>query len=450
MNADPEFVDLLHYHLAIKLEERVPRGARISRMWTDKEQQLWGSLVHPGPRVPFGLIPHVVGLAEHYGFDCKVVDSRDRPDASDPWGEVSMPWRPYQDKIFQRMCAESAGVVDCCPRGGKTAMAARYIDHLGLNTVYMAPSVQIVRQTFERFHEFWGDRVGRLDSAASKKHKDPSRQVIVTTPNSAVRMPPEWWETRDLMVIDECHHAATETAHKINQLAHSVYYRIGLTGTHFRSKEDRMAMTAVLGPALAVVSAVDLVPEYLAHPQVVFMRHRAEKIRGHYSNFPRVYKQGISALDSRNALVTTTAEQQLAEGRATIVLTRHRKHADLLAKMITGAVSVKGGENALTSRLVREFTEGAFDCLVGTTVIGEGIDVPRASSLIYASGGHGGVPMAQSYYRPLTVSPGKDFGRIFDFYDEHHPMLIGQTRTRLELARQMFGDNVSVTEGYVG
>ena len=122
-----------------------------------------------------------------------------------------------------------------------------------------------------------------------------------------------------------------------------------------------------------------------------------------------------------------------------IVLTRRRAHADLLGSLIHNAVVVKGGEGVLSSRAVHDFQEGRHQVIVGTTVIGEGVDVPRASALVFASGGNDGVMMMQSYFRPLTARPGKEVGRIYDFIDSHHGTLRKHSENRIAMARAQLG-----------
>ena len=156
------------------------------------EGEFYGSLLRKDRRVAFGLIPHVEQLAKHYDVAFNTRDIREVPEEQYPWFSVTMPWRPYQNRVHEALLRNSTGVVDCSPRGGKTAMGARIIDVLGQPTVYMAPSVQIVRQTYERFCAYWGeDSVSRLDGSAARHEKDPSKPVVVTTPASALGMSQE-------------------------------------------------------------------------------------------------------------------------------------------------------------------------------------------------------------------------------------------------------------------
>ena len=431
------FLTYLARHLSVPVEPGTEQGFRFGVMWNHAGKR-WGSLLK-GESVPAGLVPHVEAIAKHYGLPCYVADRRERPEERYPLHVIRAQWRPYQDEVQRRVLAHAAGIVDAPPRSGKTMMAARAIDALNTTTVYIAPSVQIVRQTYGVFCGIFGeDFVSRIDGDASDRERDPSKQIVVTTANSAVALGQEWWDTRELLIVDEFHHAAADTYHRINALAQRAYYRYGWTGTHFRSGDDALAMEAVCSYVLHKIPVDYLIDNgWLAPPRVFFAPVYASPTGGH--DFRTAYQRGIVECPERNDLVVLVARTLVENKIPTIVLTRRRAHADSLAERIPDAVAVKGGENALTSASVKDFLKGRFDCLVGTTVIGEGVDVPRAAALVYASGGSDGVQMMQSYFRPLTASSGKAVGRIYDFIDSHHGQLRKHSERRIEMAREQLG-----------
>lgn len=435
--APPWFLRYLGRVLSVPVEPGTKAGVRFGAIWWH-QGECYGTMLQ-GSRIPAGLTRYAVHLAEQYGLLCHVTDAREQPEDQIPWWSVSMKWRPYQERVHKGIVRAATGVIDAPPRSGKTAMAARLIDTLAHPTIYVAPSVQIVRQTYDRFVRFWGhDFVSRIDGSARDDQKDPSKPIVVTTPQSALALDEAWWATRKVLIIDEFHHSAAETYHKVSLAATSAYYRYGFTGTHFRTGDDRLAMDAIASQVIASISLEELVPEYLAYPQVKFIRVKAPGVSA--ADWRVAYRQGIVESPERNDIVVQLANTLLENRIPTIVLVRRRKHADELAERIHGAVAVKGGENALTSRAVLDFTEGAHQCLVGTTVIGEGVDVPRAAALIYASGGSDGVAMAQSYFRPLTAYKGKTVGHIYDFVDQHHRTLRRHSGNRISMAKRLFGE----------
>lgn len=428
------FRDYAARHLSVPVEAGVDkRGTKFSYIWWH-EGKPYGSLVH-GTRFAAGLTPHVLQLARHYKLPATLQDVRDVVDPSSPLRSVSASWRPYQDEIHAKLLKSPTGVINAVPRSGKTLMAARIIDELGLPVLYVAPSVQIVRQTYQVLVKHFGhDAVGRLDGEADEHEKDISRLIVVATTNSAVKQSQEWFDTRKMLIVDEFHHSASETIHRINDLARFAYYRYGFTGTHYRSGFDNLAMEAICSQVLQRVGVDDLVRDgYLAKPNVVFLKPKADRITA--DSFATAYSRGIVKSEKRNACVAEITRKLAHELHIpTIVLVKQRAHADALGKLIQDSVVVKGGESALTSAAVKDFADRKIPVLIGTTVIGEGVDVPAAGALVYASGGSSGVLMMQSYYRPLTANPGKTEGWIYDFTDDHHAMLLRHSRKRSSFA----------------
>lgn len=436
----PALEAALQWNLSVELEdpEKVKIGLRYSRVW-QYGRKVYGTLYHPAgeqpARVPSGLVAHAAATALQLGIQYTIVDKRHRPQDGYPLHTVKMPWRPYQDAIHDLVIRQGHGVIVVPPRGGKTSIAARAIDAFGINTVYVAPSVAIVQQTYEVFcNHFGSEWVGRIDGEATAKER-ADKLIMVCTAQSAVAQSEAWWRSREMLIIDESHHAAAETYHQISVLAGHIFHRFFLTGTHFRSRGDDLAMHAIAGATLAQVSVKQLVEQgYLATPRMFYLNYQAPRVTGTRRDFKRLYQQAIVSGEYRNRLVVQLAKDLMSRGDQVIVLTQRRMHADALGEAIPESAVAKGNEGALTSQTVRSFLAGRFGCLVGTTVIGEGVDVPKASALIYATAGAGGVRQIQSYFRPLTAAPGKTYGRIYDFVDRQHELLLEHSAKRIETA----------------
>lgn len=450
VGAPPWFGGMLRRHLAIPLEptsdkaQQRERDLRFGRTFMH-EGMPWGSLVRDDGRVPSGLTAHVLALAKHYNEPCGLIDRRKRPEENIPWWCVRAPasgWRPYQDEVHKQIIRYGSGVIDAPPRSGKTLMAARAVDAIALPTIYIAPSVQIVRQTYETFVSHFGDQlVSRLDGDATDAQRDVSKPIVIATFASAVRQSVEWWATREVLVIDEFHHAAAETYHRINELAVNAYYRLCFTGTHFRSGQDELAMQAIASQVLYRIPISYLVQNgYIAAPRIVQFPVRTRSLE--HLPYDEAYDEGIVKCDDRNQLIVKLATGLANAGVPTIVLTKRRQHADVLGDLIPESVVVKGGENSLTSHAVKAFCDGRGYVLVGTSVIGEGVDVPRAGALVYASSGDATVQMMQSYFRPLTAREGKTTGLIYDFADRHHSTLARHSANRRSFAEKYIGTRV--------
>lgn len=438
--ASPDMLARLRRHLAIPVEpdRRTKLGTRFGSFFSavdeHGERTFWGSLLH-GQRIAAGLTPHAVAILQHYKQACDVRDVRVRPQEQLPLWSVRGTWRRYQDVVHERILDAHVAVVDAPPRSGKTLMAARAIDTLNLNTLYLAPSVAIVKQTYGVMRSFFGDDlVARLDGEATSAERDIGKQIVVSTVQSALAQPKEFFDTRDVLIVDEFHHGAAESYHRINQLAEHIYYRLCFTGTHFRTGEDGLAMEAVCSNVVASIPIGYLVEGgWLATPRVIFSRVEAPRVTS--KDFAETYENGIVGCEKRNKLIAFIAKSYASSGIPCIVLAKRRWHADRLGSLIDDSVVVKGGENALTSDAIKEFRAGRIPVIVGTTVLGEGVDLPNAGAVVYASAGAGSVQQIQGYFRPLTGQAGKTLGYVHDFKDIQHPTLVKHSRSRINMAK---------------
>lgn len=435
------FLTNLAHHLAVPIESgKVKKGRRFSNVFMFQGAP-YGSLLHAN-RTAAGLTPHIVAIARYYGLSCEVRDTRQRPDDAFPWFSVQANWRPYQDGVHQEILKHGTGIIDAPPRSGKTMMAVRAIDTLAHPTIYLAPSLAIVRQTYQVMVKHFGpDLVGRLDSQAQPHEKDITKPVVVATPQSALKQDQQWWDQRKMLIIDEFHHSAADMYHRINEKAHNIFYRLCFTGTHFRSGEDKLAMEAVCSTVLYSIPVPYLVHHgWLVPARVVFAEAGGPKLATR--DYKKAYKEGIVEREERNAKVIHIAKTLAASDIQTIVLVKRRKHADQLGERIPDSCVVKGGDNALVSNRIQHFRDGRYSVLIGTTVIGEGVDLPTAGALVYASGGTDSVTMMQSYFRPLTANHGKQVGLIYDFVDSHQRTLLRQSERRIKFAELHLGHKV--------
>ena len=69
--------------------------------------------------------------------------------------------------------------------------------------------------------------------------------------------------------------------------------------------------------------------------------------------------------------------------------------------------------------------------LIGTSLLGEGVDLPAADALVYARGESAEVSLIQNAYRVGTAVTGKGSAIIVDFADRHHRKLMLHSHERM-------------------
>lgn len=397
------------------------------------------------PWFPTGLLPHVLRLGTKMRFPIQITDKRSRPEPGVP----EWPSEPVVDRDYQ-LAAVSAGelvgrgVLDMPPRSGKSRTGIELQRRIALPTLWMAPTDRIVRQTVSVFEHFLGANYAVQQIGA--KGIPFSAPVVCCTAATAIRLPQEFLDTRQVVFVDEVHHSAASTYHKIFKRMPHVFYRFGMTGTFFRSGQDGMALHAVLSNVIYKVSSQEMLNRgYLVPTDVVFVPIDGPRVRKVPQTFTAGHgKYGIHEHEARNKVVSSLAVFLAQQGKRVLVLVGTKKQGRwLAAKMRDSLPKVERTEfesvefvsadmaRPLQTRILSSFNERQeVRVLIGTSILGEGVDLPPADALVYARGEKAEVSLTQNMYRVCTAMPGKTHSLIVDFSDRHHRKLLEHTMER--------------------
>ena len=394
----------------------------------------WVRMVQADGKFPTGLLRHVerqLTLRAQTSFE--VDDNRGSP----PQGSELSPRIPLYD--FQESARQSAisagrGVIDLPPRSGKTRIAIAIVASLGVPTLYVTPGIGLVKQTVAAFNEFFpGLAAGQSGAPNAKERRALLRALVwVTTPQTAVKLPNI--HARQLLIMDEFHHAAATTWQAVSEQAVGAWWRFGLTGTHFRADGKDMEMAAVLGRSVFKRSVSEMVElERLVPAHIAMLRCLGPPAD---ADNKTCYKIGVVEHEHRNAIVAYAASELQRRGFRVLVLVKQIGHGEELARLIPRSVQVDGRDNEAVDQRLAQLARGEIGVVIGTSVIGEGRDVPAADALVYAAGGKSRVKVKQDYFRVLTASPGKKVGIIVDVADLHHGKLFEHSVHRMMLYRE--------------
>jgi superfamily II DNA or RNA helicase len=402
-----------------------------------------------------GLLPHVVrALRLRLGITADVFDERVAP----PTAAFSIvpvpPLYDFQKEALVAFLEHGRGIVELPPRSGKTHIAIAVIIRLSVPTLYVVPTVGIARQTVEAMRRYMphGDVMqltGGAPTAKRKRIMAGTRVWVVTPPTAAGPRPQRKGQhrrgitgigSRHLLIIDEFHHSAANTWQDISLSANNAYYRLGLTGTNYRADGKDMLMRSVVSRTVYRRSVSDMIAASRLVPAFVAMLRVPGRVddRG----FRTYYVNGVVENDARNQLIAQSCAKLVAAGRRVLVLVKEIKHAERLYEITANSVQVDGRNHQAVAEAIAAMQSGKVKVIIGTSVIGEGIDVPAADALIYAAAGRSKVKVVQDFYRVLTANEGKKFGVIVDFADNHNEALLKQAAHRLDLYRREFQADV--------
>ena len=302
----------------------------------------------------------------------------------------------------------------------------------------------MAQQTYQRLLDLFSDWGGQVDCAPdfylltggppkTRKAQVAARKAVVyvATADTATSMPQAWWDRIQCLIVDERHHQAAKTYRAMNALACNAYYRWGFTGTNYRSQEhEQVALEACLGRVVARYTISEMIGRgVLVRGRVVFWPIDYPGIKS--QKFKKSYGTGIVDSDLRNRMVVYAASELVQQGRKVLVLVHQIRHGEKLQAMIAGSRFVQGSDGPEVRAAVAQLDAGEIRCLIGSPVVGEGLDCPAADTLIYAKGFKARVTHTQDTFRVLTADGVKEDALIVDFADRHNNSLLDHSVVRM-------------------
>lgn len=312
---------------------------------------------------------------------------------------------------------------------GKTLTIARMIWELGVKTLVITPNKSITDNMVDTLVKHFGK--GKVSKLSTKMTK--TNDINVCNIQALIKMNPELFNDLDCVIIDEFHHASAATYQEVNEKhLRNCYYRIGMTATNFRNDGSDLALEAVLSEVLYEYTIKQAIADgFLIRPKF----HIEETSLEARSTYQKEYKEGIVENEERNDLIAQIAEHHAAD--SVIILVQQIEHGEKLKDMIPSATFLHGDEkDSVRVNVMNDYRKGKIKCLIGTSVIGEGVDLPRASILILAGGGKAKSAVMQNVGRVLRPFEGKTTAIVYDFTDTGSSYLEEHSKLRQEIYQQ--------------
>jgi superfamily II DNA or RNA helicase len=255
--------------------------------------------------------------------------------------------------------------------------------------------------------------------------------------------------------------SAAKTYHELVAKCPSIYYRYGMTGTFFRSGEDALAMHAVLSKTIYKVTAEELVERgYLVPTDVCYLPVNGPRAKGGPTFQTGCGKNGIYQHEYRTDLAAWATQVLTHHGHKVLVLVGTKEQGNTILDRLKHQYPTPAGrqfravEFVSTNRpahicqnIIDTFAESsAIQVLIGTSMVGEGTDLPNTAACVYCPGQKAEVPLIQAAYRACTAVPGKTRALFVDFSDRHHRTLMDHSLERLSVFWKEATFNVEVLE----
>ena len=419
-------------------------------------QGLWDGrrhLLNKKGEFDIGLLGRIRRVLDDHGCQYQMVDTINPEPQPIEVGldEEEVELRDYQQKAVDIVREQKIGIVQVATGGGKTTIASGIIADIAQKTFFMVHTKDLMYQAKEEFERMLGQPIGQMGDGvidlkpitvatmqtlslfANFKYvasKDESNQKEKAIPKGKLEkhgaeVKKAIRECR-VLIWDEVHRIACETALSVSKAMKNAEYRIGLSASPWRDDGADMEIESAMGDKIYVLSATDLINMGHLVPPIIRidrMPSQANKL-GRRVNYNDVYRMDIVENSERNQRIVKYYEDLTSQGISTLILVKQIKHGNILKKMISeqyDPIDFLSGRDASQKRLdtIQSLRTGDRIGLIASTIADEGLDIKRLGAVILAGGGKSSTRALQRVGRAIRPFEGKTHAVIIDFLDEN-------------------------------
>ncbi len=387
----------------------------------------WTRMLTATGHFPAGLTEFLTVELAEAGYAVGIDDRRTRPDPhpSISAAKVLLPLDQHQQAAVEAAHAATRGIVEFPTGSGKARILAATVARLGVPTLVLVHRKVLLRQLYDEIRETLDipSLVGMIGAGV-----DDPRPITVATFQSIAHRLKNYPEPAAAMLAkfhavlpDEVHHlGGAKTYEAVMKALTNAYYRIGFSATAHRSDDEtKMRVTGWLGPIQSKMTVTQAIETRRVVPADVYMIDPGEP---HPDGLPwqEAYTKAVVRHEGRNRICVELAVRLKG---LSMILVERIEHGRTLNAMLhdIGGLNFQFLDGAAPERR-RELAldrarEGRLDVLIGTEILGEGVNVPAVRNLIVARAGRAPHRTIQAVGRGTRAHDGKDRVRVIDFLD---------------------------------
>lgn len=326
--------------------------------------------------------------------------------------------RSGQKAAIEHARACNRGIIAMPTGTGKSLVIAMLIAERKVKTLVIVPNLSIKHQLIATIARLLGDmnniQIENIDSAALKCTTD-----------------------FDMLIIDECHHAAAKTYQRLNKVNwKGIYYRYFFTATPFRNDpEESLLFEGIAGEIIYQLSYKQAVADGSIVPVEAYYIE-IPKQKTNADTWAEVYSELVVNNKERNMRIAHLMSTLEAVRIPALCLVKEIKHGNILSDM----TSIDFANGREESSYLGEFNCGMINALIGTTgIVGEGVDTKPCEYVIIAGGGKAKSAFMQQVGRAVRTYPGKESAKVILIKDASHKFLSRHFTAQCAILKEEYG-----------
>ena len=343
--------------------------------------------------------------------------------------DCSIPLDDYQQSAVEAMKDRKFGILQSPPGSGKTRMGIALMTELGLKTLWIAHTKDLVDQSKESAEQHISPNlIGTITEGKVSIGSGVTFATIQTLCHLDLRRYKDIW---DVIIVDECHRCSgtptsmTQYYKVLNNLA--ARYKFGLSATVHRSDGTIKATYALLGKVAYTVpekAVAERIMKVGIKPCFTEIRLSRECLNTDGTlNYAKLitYLTGNTA---RNQFIADSIER-----KPSLILSDRLSHLEKLMNLLPvdmqeDAVMISGKMNSGKGKIERkqaleDMRSGKKKYLFATySLCKEGLDIPRLERLYMTTPIKDYAVVTQSIGRIARTFEGKEAPICYDFVDD--------------------------------
>lgn len=406
-----------------------------------------------GDTFPTGHLHIVEALLAERGSQFEVKDLRKKPNTFHifRWSNPPPPLRYFQEEIVEIAEREGRGVFACSVGSGKTRILTELIKKFEVTSLVILPSAALVEQTERVLVDAFGVKnVGVIQTAKVKKGgKLPP--IMLTTIQTLASLHKQGLLKKAIadvgfVYVDEFHHAGSESYTKLLPELDHVFYRFGGTGTFLRNDHRTMNLYGFLSNCIYHYTPQQAIADGFLTPVTYKMFVLPGQANGDYQKEYSLNFCGGKPMIGKiiDLILGIPDDEQIL-----ILVDRKEKSGQIISDELFKACLTNrfvSGDDKRADIIdaIEAFNEGRERILIGSTVVGEGVDIRATTHLFLATGGKSTIKIVQALGRCVRLHPGKDHSYVYDFSFNPSRFMRKHAGIRIGIFREYFAGNVEV------
>lgn len=355
----------------------------------------------------------------------------------------------YQQQAIEKALKKRNGVIVAPCGSGKTQIALAVAARLGLRTLWLTHTGDLMRQSMERAKKCFSlplSAYGTITAGRVNAGEVLTFATVQTMARIDLEKYQDFW---DVVIVDECHKCVGTPTNimmfykVVNSL--NARFKIGITATPKRADGLERCMFALLGETIHEITQKDVKDTTCpVHVHFIETGYTPDLNCVLSADGTLSYTRLISELtndENRLSVISRMVCDSARSGQKIIVLSERVAHLEDLFRWCAGFGFSREKMRILSSmktkrgRIEREtalsdLNSGEINVVFATYQLAkEGLDVPSLNLLVLASPQKDRTTVVQSVGRVSRKAPGKAAGIVWDFVD-NFGMLRGYARKR--------------------